>query len=153
MSLARQEHDAPRGFVTKSEHYAALAEIDRLRDEVAQYREALACDVRAERLAAVRMWMRSSSSRKGRYASQQMAEMLIALVARPVLTHAAITAALYPDKDDPENGAKVTVCHLKAQLVALGGPSGPIINMRATGYALTPEARAWLKQACPEAFK
>jgi hypothetical protein len=156
MSLAR-DHDGPRGFVSKSEHYAALAEIDRLRDELAQYRESLAADIRADRVVAVRHWMRTCPNVGLRTATALLsAQLLIALFdAKSVLTHGFTAETVFDrsNSDDVNNLAKVVICRIRAQLKALGAPPNPITTLYCVGYALTPEARAWLKQACPEAFK
>ena len=151
MTALRQD-DAPRGFVTKAEHYAALRQIDELQEELAQYRDALGEMVDEHRVMLVRAFLASKKPSNGqaRWASGQMAKALIVLVERGSVSRSQF-GRLGPK--DWENGTKVLMHHLRAQLERLGAPTPAIETTYGFGYAMTPEARQWLRERVPEAFK
>lgn len=137
--------EEPRGFVPRSELYAALRRLDAVteeRDELKSQLEGIIGASLATRIVAV-----------GFAACE--ARLLAALHARPLQPLPALIAAYcYDRSDDPidvDNLIKVRVCNIRKRVRAMGGPADAIKTLWASGYRLSERGRAWLDQRMQEA--
>lgn len=138
--MSALQQDAPRGFVTKTEHYKALARIDTLREQVSELREQLAAAKGAGLVGFIRIAIPALSPMESRF--------LAALyTAKSYLTYRAVygsSEAWRSNGDaDQENVVKCHICHMRRKLRDLRAPP-TIETAYGLGYRLTPEGRRWL---------
>lgn len=139
--------DSARGMAPRSELYRALARIDELRAELAEANERLQdWTGKSARLAL----MEAGFTRGQAYMIASM------LHGRPTpidtMVEAMRDAMRTPDNTDMDNVAKVQVCLIRKRAAKLGAP--PFFKtLWGEGYALTPEALAWLRERAPRAFE
>lgn len=141
--MSALEQDAPRGFVSKAEHYKALAEIDRLKD-------LLACTRRHK--------VSRSHPLHGRVLG--LRDLLPNLQPTPCLMlldladHGAATNDELMHLGSTDAGSvKVHMHRARKAMSEAGGPVDAIATRHRIGYAMSEEARAWLKERAPEAFQ
>lgn len=133
----------PRGFVLRSELYAALRRLDAIteeRDELRGQLETIIGASLATKIVAVG------------FAAYE-ARLLAALHARPFQPLSALIAADRYRSDDPVdvgNLIRVRVCSIRKRVRAMGGPADVIKTLRASGYRLSERGRAWLDQRMQE---
>jgi hypothetical protein len=134
MAIAEEE---PRGFVSKAEYYRALAEIDRLKEELAHQRTQALPEVDMASIVAVK---RAVPMQK------QCAKLLLLLLRRPEVTHGGLVdgADLVDSRE-----LKVLICLLRRSLRKGGAPAGCIETHWGMGYSLSPQGRQWLLERAP----
>lgn len=142
--MTAQPDDAPRGFVPKAELYKALAEIDRLREELAAFRAAHRHESEDVRIGKLRCALRLSP--------QESAALLALWDSPKPLTPAS---RLYLRLGMPaDRQVNVVVCKANRKLRQQGGPEYVIAGLTGHGGGLfvTDEGRAWLAERVPEVF-
>lgn len=139
MSLA--EAHAPRGFVAAKELYRALAEIDRLKDDIAHLREMVGADVAADTVTMLRQAFRLSRAQ---------AMILLLIESTKVRATPALIAQAELGSDEV---LRTQVFHLRKRLARCGAPMAGIIAHWGVGYSMSAELRAWLHERVPSVFK
>ena len=148
--------DAPRGFVPRHELYKALAEIDRLREEVTNQREELAHQ--RQRFVTIAAAARRLKLREVLGLSATLSAMLIELIDHEAVTNEELLRVQEPFRNEssdpnPANITRVNICRMRRRFEQLGGSRDAIKSIWNGGYKLSDEGRAWLQQRAPEAFK
>ncbi len=141
MTALRQEDDAPRGIVTWAEHSAALREIATLRAELDQYREALAADIAHHRLNVVRMELALGRRAGG--------VVLLLLDHDRALNGEQIATNLGVSREC----VRTHVTRIRIRFRERAGIVDAISTDRRGLYAFTKDARQWLSERVPEAFR
>ena len=143
--MTAQPLDAPRGFVSKAEHYRALDRIETLQEQVSELSEALS-EARGERL-----------SLKVRNAVPALTEMQACFVAALYQACPRLIAmgGLYEsgsrwkrktEVEDCYGLVKTHIHYARRKLAALGAPQGAIVTAYGSGYRLSKEAHQWLSE-------
>ena len=143
--------DAPRGFVPRSELYAALKRVDELEAEVADLRLRLSGE--REPVLVARICSLGFPLGRGMLLAAFYRAPPLALLTVDQLIHRGRVGTVWAS-DRPEHASdgalKSQICYLRRQWAAIGAqPADPIENVYRVGYRLRPEARAWLDAHMP----
>lgn len=147
MSAIRKEDDAPRGFVPMREYLKLRERCEELEEIVKQHGDERVAGVREDTIALLRTRLKVSPQQ-----AQIIAHM--AATTRPAVTLQHLMECVL------ESGARrslpgVLVCKINGRVRALGGPPYTIRGVRgptSTGWYVTDDGRAWLKERVPEIF-
>ena len=140
MTALRTEDDAPRGFVPRSELYAAQRRIEALELQLAEAKSQLHEASEDGLLAKVAGVARLTGAQ---------ASIVAALIqsAGPIPFKRLIAVARIGDRyrevgANLDNTLKTQVCKIRQRLREIGCPGG-VQTFLGVGYGLTPEARQW----------
>lgn len=141
MTALRTEEDGPRGFVPRSELYAAQRRIEALEAELEASRDMLGRILGQDMLLGII---------KLGFAKCEAA-LVAAMWARPLQPTAAMIAAYQYDRSnqdaDIDNLVKVRICNIRKKARRFGCPGDPIRTLWGSGYALSDIGREWLTTA------
>ena len=137
MTALRQEDDAPRGFVTKAEHYRALARIEELEDALAESKGAAGVNPELQMRVQTRFGLTSLES-----------EVLTLLMSHNELGKEYMFSVIWgmggQRSDHPEPKIlDVYVCKLRKRLADKEAPAGIIETIWGKGWRIAPQHRAW----------
>lgn len=141
MTALRTEDEGPRGFVPRSELYAAQRRIEALEAELEHSRDTIGRILGQDALLGII---------KLGFAKCEAA-LIAAMLARPLQPTAALIAAYQYDRSnqdaDIDNLVKVRVCMIRKKARRFGCPGDPIRTLWGSGYALSDAGREWLTAA------
>lgn len=141
MTALRTEDEGPRGFVPRSELYAAQRRIETLEAELEHSRDTIGRILGQDALLGII---------KLGFAKCEAA-LIAAMLARPLQPTAALIAAYQYDRSnqdaDIDNLVKVRVCMIRKKARRFGCPGDPIRTLWGSGYALSDAGREWLTAA------
>lgn len=142
--------DAPRGFVPKADYYKALAEIERLRDELADLKNRPAEKALLRTPPAERARWEAYNRALGLTRSQAAALDAIVKAYPLALDRAEL---IRKHKVVSPKCFDVFLWRVRQALNEAGAPQGAIQTIRSIGHRITPEAHQWLRQRVPDAFE
>ena len=133
--------DAPRGFVAKADFQRLQAKCDLLECEIAELRASLRPDLSVIFAAHLPI-------------TRAQARYLVAFYVRDLASRDYLYEAIYGLRENaPEPRiVDVQVCLLRQRMKRTSAPDPFIRTIWGSGYALTPEGRAWLEANIPELF-
>jgi DNA-binding response OmpR family regulator len=138
MTALRSEEDGPRGFVPRSQLYAAQRRIEALEAELEASRDTLGRILGQDALLGIIKLGFTKCE----------AALIAAMLARPIQPTAAMIAAYQYDRSDLDadidNLVKVRVCMIRKKARRYGCPGDPIRTLQGSGYALSDVGREWL---------